>query len=53
MFTIQARNNAGEKLTRGGDAFDVEVLGPDDSPVEVRVCVIIMISFIYLLTCYK
>jgi filamin len=36
-FTIQARNKAGEKLTRGGDAFDVEVLGPDESPVDVKI----------------
>jgi len=37
VFTIQARNAAGENLTRGGDPFDVEVLGPDDIPVDARV----------------
>lgn len=37
QFTIQARNNRGEDLARGGDPFDVEVLGPDETPVEVRV----------------
>jgi len=36
-FTIQARNRGGEKLTRGGDPFDVEVLGPDETPIEVKV----------------
>jgi len=36
-FTIQARNKLGDKITHGGDAFDVEVLGPDDALVDVRV----------------
>jgi len=36
-FTIEARNKAGDRINRGGDPFDVEVLGPDDTPVEVRV----------------
>lgn len=37
VFTIQARNRDGDKLTRGGDPFDVEVIGPDDTPVDVKV----------------
>jgi filamin len=37
LFTIQARNKSGDKLTRGGDPFDVEVVGPDDTPIEARV----------------
>jgi len=38
VFTIQAKNAAGENLTKGGDPFDVEVIGPDDTIVEgVRV----------------
>jgi len=36
-FTIQARNKDGQKVTKGGDAFDVEVLGPDDTPIDVRI----------------
>jgi len=36
-FTIQARNKQGDKLTHGGDPFDVEIEGPDDTIVEVRV----------------
>jgi len=36
QFTIQARNKAGKNIPHGGHPFDVEVLGPDDSPVEVK-----------------
>jgi filamin len=36
-FTIQARTKKGDKINHGGHPFDVEVLGPDDEPVEVKV----------------
>jgi Filamin/ABP280 repeat len=36
-FTIQARNSDGETLTHGGDPFDVEVIGPDYSPIRAKV----------------
>jgi len=36
-FTIQARNKKGDKIPHGGHPFDVEVLGPNDEPVEVKI----------------
>jgi len=36
-FTIQARNKAGKNIPHGGHPFDVEVLGPDDTPVDVKI----------------
>jgi len=36
-FTIQARNKKGDKIPHGGHAFDVEVLGPADEPVDVKI----------------
>jgi len=36
-FTIQARNKKGDKVKHGGDAFDVEVIGPDDVPLDVKI----------------
>lgn len=36
-FTIQARNKKGDKITTGGSPFDVEVTGPDDNIVDVKI----------------
>jgi len=36
-FTIQARNKKGDKINHGGHNFDVEVTGPDDNLVDVKI----------------
>jgi len=36
-FTIQARTKKGDKISHGGHPFDVEVTGPDDSVVDVKI----------------
>lgn len=33
-FTIQAKDNTGKPLTHGEAAFEVEILGPDNKPVN-------------------
>lgn len=36
-FTIQAKSKSGKPITHGGHAFDVEVTGPEDYTVEVKI----------------